>query len=91
VTKLSDNAVEGAAGTHRRRARPLIRRLAHASSGVYLLHLLLLQAALTWVVGPSVSDPFAAVALIAVSGTVVVVSFILSLLRGKLGWRGFLG
>lgn len=72
------------------RARPLIRRLADASFGVYLLHLLLLQAALTWF-GPSAGRAFPAVWLIAISGTVVVASFFLSLLWGKSGLRRFLG
>lgn len=73
------------------RARPVIRRLADASFGVYLLHLLLLQAAVVWEVGAGASGPFAAVVLIAVSGTVVVASFLLSLLWGKVGWRSVLG
>lgn len=73
------------------RARSLIRRLADASFGVYLIHLLLLQAILTWVVGPNAAHRSPAVSLVAVAGTVVVASFILSLLWGKLGLRKFLG
>lgn len=71
------------------RARRLIQTLADASFGVYLLHLLVLQAALTWVVTPD--SPLAAAWLLPVSLVVVGASFLLSMAWGKLGWRRVLG
>lgn len=73
------------------RARLLVRTLGDASFGVYLVHLLLLQALLTWVVSASLQGVSAAVALVGVSVMVVIASFLLSLLWGKLGWRRLLG
>ena len=73
------------------RVRPLLRTLGDASFGVYLVHLLLLQAALTWVGSARLAGVAAAAALIGVSATVLIASFLLSLLWGRLGWRRFLG
>ncbi len=73
------------------RVRAFVRRLADASFGVYLVHILLLQAVLTWWADPHVAHPYPGLWLAAVAGTVVVVSFVLSLAWGRVGWRKILG
>ncbi|MFI1962370.1 acyltransferase family protein [Streptomyces althioticus] len=73
------------------RARPLVARLSDASFGTYLVHLVFVTLLAGPVAGHLPAGPWAPVALAVTTVAAAALSFAVSLLWGRLGWRAWLG
>ncbi|MFF8522284.1 acyltransferase family protein [Streptomyces werraensis] len=73
------------------RARPLLARLSDASFGTYLVHLVFVTLLAGPVAGHLPAGPWAPVALAVTTVVAAALSFAVSLLWGRLGWRPWLG
>ncbi|MGY1397099.1 acyltransferase [Streptomyces coelicolor] len=73
------------------RARPLVARLSDASFGTYLVHLLWVRLLVAPVAGRLPDGPWAPAALAVTALAAAALSFAVSLLWGRPGWRKWLG
>ncbi|MFG2511662.1 acyltransferase [Streptomyces sp. NPDC048584] len=71
--------------------RPLLRRLADAALGAYMVHVLFVEEIVTPLVSPDLSAPAAGALLVGLVALVMALSFATSLLWGKLNLRRLLG
>jgi surface polysaccharide O-acyltransferase-like enzyme len=71
--------------------RPLLRKLAGAALGAYMVHVLFVEEIVNPLVSPDLSGPAAGLLLIGLLITVMGLSFATSLLWGKLNLRRLLG
>ncbi|MGC2999943.1 acyltransferase [Streptomyces sp. G35A] len=71
--------------------RPVLRKLAGAALGAYMVHVLFVEEIVTRFVSPDLSGPVAALLLAGLLVTVMVLSFATSLLWGRLNLRRLLG
>ncbi|MER7488542.1 acyltransferase [Streptomyces sp. NPDC126497] len=73
------------------RFRPLLRRLADAALGAYMVHVLFVEEIVTPLVSPDLSGPVAGLLLVGLVAAVMALSFATSLLWGRLNLRRLLG
>jgi surface polysaccharide O-acyltransferase-like enzyme len=73
------------------RLRPLLKRLAGAALGAYMVHVLFVEEIVRPLVSPDLSAPAAAGLLVALLAAVLTLSFSASLLWGRLNLRRLLG
>jgi surface polysaccharide O-acyltransferase-like enzyme len=73
------------------RWRPAVVRLSEASFGVYLVHLMILQALTSRFLAPRVDGMAAAATMVAFTAVTAAAAYALSLAWGKLRWRRVLG
>ncbi|CAL9458363.1 acyltransferase [Streptomyces sp. Tu 3180] len=71
--------------------RPLLRKLAGAALGAYMVHVLFVEEIVTPLVSPDLSGPVAGLLLVGLLVAVMALSFATSLLWGKLNLRRLLG
>ncbi|MFE9169994.1 acyltransferase [Streptomyces kebangsaanensis] len=71
--------------------RPLLRKLAGAALGAYMVHVLFVEEIVAPLVSPDLSGPAAGLLLIGLLITVLALSFATSLLWGRLNLRRLLG
>lgn len=71
--------------------RPLLRKLAGAALGAYMVHVLFVEEVAAPLVSPDLSRPVAGLLLIGLLVTVMILSFATSLLWGRLNLRRLLG
>ncbi|MEU3252730.1 acyltransferase [Streptomyces sp. NPDC006997] len=73
------------------RRRPLLRKLAGAALGAYMVHVLFVEELVTPLVSADLSAPAAALLLVGLLAAVMTLSFAASLLWGRLNLRRLLG
>ncbi|MFI8093347.1 acyltransferase [Streptomyces sp. NPDC086080] len=73
------------------RLRPVLRKLAGAALGAYMVHVLFVEEIVAPLVSPDLSRPVAGLLLTGLVVTVMVLSFAASLLWGRLNLRRLLG
>ncbi|MFJ4711026.1 acyltransferase [Streptomyces sp. NPDC088785] len=73
------------------RWRPLLRRLAGAALGAYMVHVLFVEELVRPLVSPDLSGPLAGLLLVGLLAAVLALSFATSLLWGRLNLRRYLG
>ncbi|MGW4732466.1 acyltransferase [Streptomyces shenzhenensis] len=71
--------------------RPLLKKLAGAALGAYMVHVLFVEELVEPLVSPDLSGPVAGLLLVGLLAAVMVLSFATSLLWGKLNLRRLLG
>ncbi|MGX1132701.1 surface polysaccharide O-acyltransferase-like enzyme [Streptomyces glaucescens] len=71
--------------------RPLLKKLAGAALGAYMVHVLFVEEIVRPLVSPDLSGPVAGLLLVGLVATVMALSFAASLLWGRLNLRRLLG